>query len=703
MNRLADSGSPYLQQHAHNPVDWHPWSADAFTRAETEDKPVFLSIGYSTCHWCHVMEKESFSDPEVAALMNDTFVCVKVDREERPDLDHLYMTVCQLLTGSGGWPLTIVMTPDKKPFFAGTYLPRDDHYGRPGMLQIVPRIRELWEDGRETVISNALEINEGLKAFMAPDLAAPLSGNLVKSVFTSLREQYDNRHGGFGAAPKFPVFSNLLFLLRYWHQTGEATALSMVRHTLGAMRKGGIYDHMGYGLHRYSTDERWFAPHFEKMLYDQALAVKTCVDTFRATGEKEFRDMAEEILTYVLRDLTSSEGGFFAAEDADSEGEEGKFYTWTTSELSRILDDEEMQFIRRFYNVTDAGNYLSETGGSTSRNILFMSAEGKGFPDHPGMNDRDPKSVPGRIRKKLMSARDARPRPLRDEKILTDWNGLMIAALASAAGAFGHDGYADAAIKAFTYVRDNLVDKNGALLHLRYNDESSIPAFLDDYAYMLWGSLELHQFSLAADHLETALQLVAEMQDLFWDDGNGGFFFTREEDDLSGPRLKPSFDGPMPSGNSVAAMSLLRLGRLTAREDLEGKGLRTLSAFATEVTGNPSGFTHMISALDTAHNGTAEVIIAGHPDRDDTKRLIRTLQRSFLPAVTILAVDPDNPDPVVLKNLPFVSQIKTIDGRSAAYVCRNFTCQPPVTDPHELIGILSGTRIAPSQEEHKIP
>jgi len=691
-NRLAGSGSPYLLQHALNPVDWHPWSPEAFARAESEDKPVFLSIGYSTCHWCHVMEEESFSDPEIAALMNDTFVCVKVDREERPDLDHLYMTVCQLLTGSGGWPLTIVMTPDKKPFFAGTYFPRDDRYGRPGMLQIIPRIRGLWFNEREALNSSSEEITEGLQAFLAPDQAASPSSSLVESAYASLMEQYDERHGGFGSAPKFPVFSNLLFLLKYWHRKGEERALSMVRHTLRAMRMGGIYDHLGYGFHRYSTDERWFAPHFEKMLYDQALAVKTCADTFRATGEEEFRDMAEEILAYVLRDLTSPEGGFYSAEDADSEGEEGKFYTWTVSELSRTLDDEEMRIVREIYNATDAGNYLGNAGAPTGQNILFLRA-GDNIPGHPGMHYHNPDSVHARIREKLLSARSARPRPLRDEKILTDWNGLMIAALASAAGALGHHGYADAAKRAFTFVRKNLVDENGTMLHLRYNDKIRIPAFLDDYAYMLWGSLELHQLSLSTDYLESALQLAAEMVDLFWDDENGGFFFTRKGGDLSAPRLKPSFDGPMPSGNSVAAMSLLRLGRLTARQDLEEKGLGTLGAFASEMAGNPSGFTHMINALDTAHNGTAEVIIAGNPDSGDTKRLIQSLQRSFLPAVTTLAFDPDNPNRGAWKNLPFVSNIKISDGKAAAYVCRNSACQPPITDAEEMLKALSHRKV----------
>ena len=365
LNRLAHSGSPYLQQHADNPVHWHPWSDEVFEKAEKENKPVFLSIGYSTCHWCHVMEKESFSDPEVAALMNEVFVCVKVDREERPDVDQLYMTVCQLLTGSGGWPLTIVMTPGKKPFFAGTYFPRGDRYGRPGMLQIIPQIQKLWSDEMEAVISSAEEITSGLEAFLAPDPAAAPHHDLTIRAFKSLKDQFDEHYGGFGSAPKFPVFSNLLFLLRVWHQTGDESALTMVRKTLDAMRMGGIFDQVGYGLHRYSTDEKWFAPHFEKMLYDQALAVITCTEMFCATEEGRYRQMAEEILAYVLRDLQSPGGGFFSAQDADSEGEEGRFYTWTAGELGEVLSDDEIRIVRDVYNISDEGNFLNGTGASS--------------------------------------------------------------------------------------------------------------------------------------------------------------------------------------------------------------------------------------------------------------------------------------------------------------------------------------------------
>ena len=696
-NRLAGSGSPYLLQHAQNPVDWHPWSPEVFEKARAQDKPVFLSIGYSTCHWCHVMENESFSDPDIAALMNDTFVCVKVDREERPDVDHLYMTFCQLLTGSGGWPLTIIMTPDREPFFAGTYLPPDERYGQPGMLQLISRIQELWEKERETVTSNAREIVEGVAAFMAPDPTASPDNRLPERTFISLKDQYDKRFGGFGAAPKFPVFSNLLFLLGYWSRTGEKQALDMVRQTLKAMRMGGIYDQTGFGLHRYSTDERWFAPHFEKMLYDQALAVLTCTETYRATKEKPFREMAEEILFYVTRDLTSPEGGFYSAEDADSEGEEGKFYTWTTEELNEVLDEDEVLVVREVYNASDAGNFLSERGQATGRNILYLNSDIDDLSSRLELSPQQTEDTLKRVREKLMEARAVRIRPLRDDKIMTDWNGLMIAALAKAAGTFEDRSYADAAQRALEFILGNRSSQSGNLLHISYSHGDTVAAFLDDYAYLLWGVIELHQVTYRTELLTVALQLAQEMTDLFEDRENGGFFLTQDESESSVARQKPSFDGPMPSGNAVAAMSLLRLSRLTARKEFEAAAQNTFRAFASEMGANPSAFTHMISALDMVQHGTAEVVIAGDPESDDTRELIHALQSSCLPGVTAVVINPGDPDPSIRSIIPYISDMNTVDGKAAAYVCRDFACQSPVTDPAEMLGMLSGMKVRGSR------
>ena len=688
MNRLADSGSPYLRQHANNPVDWRPWSEEAFEEAARLDKPVFLSIGYSTCHWCHVMERESFSDPDVAALMNENFVCVKVDREERPDVDHLYMTVCQLLTGSGGWPLTIIMTPDRKPFFAGTYFPRGDDHGRPGMLQLIPRVRELWTRERDAVNTSAREISEGLQAFMAPDNAFEPARDLPERTFLSLREQYDPEYGGFGSAPKFPVFSNLLFLLGYWKRTGDEKPLPMVQRTLAAMRRGGIFDQVGYGIHRYSVDKRWFSPHFEKMLYDQALAVITCTDAFLASGEDNYRKMAGEIIEYVLRDLQSPEGGFYSAEDADSEGEEGRFYTWAMDELVNILSREETAVIREVFNATDEGNFRTETGDTTGRNILHLIARSSGAIEEP-WPDRIHEQTAEKIRQKLLNARSSRVRPMRDDKIMADWNGLMITALAKAARALGEDRYTEAALKALAYIMDNLLGADNSLLHLRYSDGHTVPAFLDDHAYMLWALLELHQTTFNTDHLETALNIADDMVKLFHDDENGGFFLARKGGDPATDRLKTSFDGPMPSGNSAAAMALVRLGRLTARRDLEEAGHGTFRAFAAEMAGNPSGHSFMVSALDMASRGTSEVILVGDPVGKDTAKLLQALNRSYLPGMSALLLNPDDPDPRILKLMPYARDMKTVNGKAAAYVCRDFVCQAPVTSADGMLKAFS--------------
>jgi len=634
------------------------------------------------------MEEESFSNLEVAALMNETFISVKVDREERPDVDHLYMTVCQMLTGSGGWPLTIIMTPDKKPFFAGTYFPRDERYGRPGMLQLIPNIHDLWLNQREKINSSAQEITEGLQAFMASDPAGSPEHGLPEKAYNFLAGSYDNRYGGFGSAPKFPGFSNLLFLMRYWSRTEKREAFAMVQETLKAMRMGGIYDQMGYGLHRYSTDARWFAPHFEKMLYDQALAVLTYTEAFSITKKTQHRDVAEEILTYVLRDLQSPEGAFYSAEDADSEGEEGKFYTWAAGEFGEILDEEEALVVRKVYNTSEAGNFLSESGQPTGQNILYLNPDIDDLPSHMGMSSRQLDDTLNRIREKLMATRVVRIRPLRDDKVMTDWNGLMIAALARAAAAFQNRLYADAAEKTLAFIQGNMIDKNGHLLHLRYSKTETVQAFLDDYAYLIWGILELNQFTYRAELLTVALQLATEMVDLFGDSENGGFFLTRNESELPLGRQKPSFDGAMPSGNAVAAMGLLRLGRLTARQDIEEEGHKTFRAFAAEMGSNPTGFTHMISALDMAQHDTAEVIIAGDPDKDDTRQFIIALQSSYLPTVTVMVVNPAAPDPAIEKLIPFASDMKTIDGKAAAYVCRNFTCLSPFTKPEEMLNSL---------------
>ncbi len=480
-NRLQHAHSPYLLQHRENPVDWWAWSDEAFEAARAQDKPVFLSIGYSTCHWCHVMAHESFEDEEVARLMNDAFISIKVDREERPDIDNLYMTVCQMMTGHGGWPLTVLMTPDKKPFFAGTYFPKHSRHGRPGMLDLVPRIQQAWQEERQKLLASAEEITGILQEAAArPASGRSLDQDALHLAFAQLRRRFDPQHGGFGTAPKFPAPHNLLFLLRYWKRTGEDLALRMVEATLHHMRLGGVYDHVGYGFHRYATDARWTLPHFEKMLYDQAMIALACVETFQATGNAAYEQTARDIFAYVLRDMTAPEGGFYSAEDADSEGREGKFYLWTLDELRAVLDADLAALVVRIYNVEAAGNFEEEaTRQRTGENILYLK---KPLAEHAAALGVDEATLAARLeraRQILFDHREARVHPGKDDKVLTDWNGLMIAVLARAARVFDDDAYARAAQGAAAFLLTTMRRDDGRLLHRFRRGDAALPGTCD--------------------------------------------------------------------------------------------------------------------------------------------------------------------------------------------------------------------------------
>ena len=687
MNRLQSEKSPYLLQHADNPVDWYPWGEEAFRKAKEEDKPIFLSIGYSTCHWCHVMEHESFEDPEVARLMNENFINIKVDREERPDIDELYMTVAQLLTGRGGWPLTILMSPDQKPFFASTYIPKESRYGRIGMLELIPQIAEVWKTRREEVDSSSESILQALQKVSQSRVAGDLPDeSILKRTYTGLSEQFDEHYGGFGSAPKFPSPHNFLFLLRYWRRSGEERALKIVEKTLTAMRRGGIFDQVGYGFHRYSTDARWRVPHFEKMLYDQALLALAYTETYQATGKPFYAHTAREVLTYVLRDMVTPEGGFASAEDADSEGEEGKFYTWSYEELSSLLDSEELAELEERFAVQADGNYKEEaTGEQTGTNILYMHHE-------DGLaiaGDGTAAALSDSTRKKLFESRRERVRPLKDDKILTSWNGLMIAALARAGGVLGEASYLEAAERAADFILARLRSKDGGLLHRYREGEAAIPGYATDYAYLVWGLIELYESTFNSSYLRHARGLMEKFIEDFWDDSTGGgFFLTAEKSENLLVRQRNDTDGALPSAGSVALLDLLKLGRMTQNQDYEDKALALTRTTSQLVETSPPAFTFLLSALDFQIGPSFEVVIAGHSTASDTREMAQVLRKEFAPNKVVLFRPAEEEQPEISDLAPFTLFQVSIDGKATAYVCRDYACELPVTDSEAMLRLL---------------
>ncbi|MHB8995280.1 MAG: thioredoxin domain-containing protein [Armatimonadota bacterium] len=673
-NRLINEKSPYLLQHAYNPVDWQPWDDAAFAQAEAEDKPIFLSIGYSTCHWCHVMEHESFEDPEVARLMNRAFVCIKVDREERPDIDNVYMAVCQAMTGSGGWPLTIIMTPDKRPFYAATYIPREARFGQMGMLEFIPRIEEFWRDRRADVLDTAGQVVAAMQSQERSGAgdASVLSEDLLDEAYGELKQRYDENRGGFGRAPKFPTPHNLSFLLRYWKRTGEASALQMVEKTLQAMHRGGIWDQLGFGLHRYSTDAKWLVPHFEKMLYDQALLALACLETYQATADERYAQMAREIFTYVLRDMTIPEGGFYSAEDADSEGVEGKFYEWTEVELREALPAQLADLVVSAYGVKPEGNFHDEaTGEATIANILHLSGE----------VSPEAREQLEQARSLLLTAREKRVRPGLDDKILTDWNGLMIAALARGAQVLAEPAYHDAAARAAIFILKEMVNEHGRLLHRYRAGEAAILAYVDDFAFLCWALIELYETDFSPRWLREALRLSEYMLKHFWDDESGGLYFSAEDNEQLMVRPKEVYDGAVLSGNSVAMLNLLRLARLTGRSELEDRAAELGAVFAADLRRAPSMHAQMLCAVDYALGPAAEVVLAG--DGEGLQQMLKALRSEFLPNTVVLQVAEGLADLA-----PFAASHAAKDGGATAYVCRQQACAPPTAEVAEMMRLL---------------
>ena len=689
-NRLIHEKSPYLLQHAENPVDWYAWEPEAFEKARKENKPIFLSIGYSTCHWCHVMAHESFENPEVARLMNEVFVCIKVDREERPDIDNIYMRACQKMTGSGGWPLTILMTPDKKPFFAGTYIPRESHHGRRSMLDLVPRIKEVWDTQHADILKFADQITASLNQLSQGSTGDELDKSTLKTAYEQLSSRFSEQYGGFGNAPKFPSPQNLLFLLRYWQSTNDEKALRMVVKTLQSMQEGGIYDHIGFGFHRYSTDSHWLVPHFEKMLYDQAMLAMAYIEAYQATGKKELRETAKKIFTYVLRDMTDSKGGFYSAEDADSEGVEGKFYVWTEDEIRKVLKGEEADLIINVYNIDKTGNFRDEASGkNTGANILHLE---KTLTEVAFKNKTSVDELKERVeaaRQKLFTARNKRIHPHKDDKILTDWNGLMIAALAKGAQVCNEPEYADAAKRAADFILTDMRRPDGRILH-RYRDgHAAILANVDDYAFLIWGLLELYETAFDVHYLQTALNLNSEMIRYFWDEQNGGFYFTADDAEELIVRQKDIYDGAIPSGNSVAVLNLFRLARITANSDLEDKANKIMLAFSKDVKSEPFGYTQMMVGLDFGIGPSYEIVIVGNPEAKDTKEMLNSLRKHFVPNKVVLLRPSDQEEPDIIRLAKFTEYQSSFDGKATAYVCLDYACKMPTTDTEEMLKLLN--------------
>jgi len=698
VNRLARERSPYLLQHAANPVDWYPWGAEALERARREDKPVFLSIGYSTCHWCHVMEHESFEDQAIADLLNASFVSIKVDREERPDVDRVYMSFVQATTGAGGWPMTVFITPDLKPFFGGTYFPPASRFGRPGFVDLLTEIARVWKDDRSKVNEAASELTQRLIAVTSGSPAeseiAPVEA--LDMAVEQFLGAFDHKNGGFGGAPKFPRPSELLFLLRAHARRGSVeTPLRMVRETLRAMALGGMRDHVGGGFHRYSVDAEWRVPPFEKMLYDQAQLTLAYLEAAQLTAEPFYATVAEDTLRYVLRDMMHKDAGFYSAEDADSvphelasdpraRKTEGAFYVFSDAEIGSLLGDD-AAIARARFGVLPGGNAPSDPHGEfTGKNLLYIAEPIAAVAAGAGASDEEGAAILSRIRQKLFDARSARPRPHLDDKILTAWNGLMIAAFARAARVLPASPdaarYTKAAEAAASFIHDNLWNPQSRTLLRRYRDgEAAIDGYAEDYAYLIWGLLELFQATGSPHWLEWAIALQKRQDELFWDAADGAWFSTTGQDPTVLLRLKEDYDGAEPAASSVAALNVLTLAHLTRGDQYREKAERTLARYGTRVGAAARVVPMMLCALSTWHAPAMQVVVVGRR----AHALENEIASHFLPFAVHIPVDPDRTQTALRNLLPFVDGMKAPDG-GAVYVCRDFTCHQPVGTPEAL-------------------
>jgi uncharacterized protein YyaL (SSP411 family) len=683
-NRLINESSPYLQQHAHNPVDWYPWGDEAFEQAKKEDKPIFLSIGYSTCHWCHVMERESFENEQIAEIMNEHFVSIKVDREQRPDVDQIYMNAVQLMTGSGGWPLSVFLTPDGKPFYGGTYFPPKDSYGRPGFERLILSIADAWKNRRQELIDSAGNLSELLKSPPGPVDKRKLSLQVLTGAFKYFQDSFDAANGGFGFAPKFPQPTNLSMLLGYWYRAGNEQSLQIVEKTLDAMAKGGIYDHIGGGFHRYATDTRWLVPHFEKMLYDQALLSKVYLQAYQITGNKKYAEISKEIFDYVMRDMTEPKGGFYSAEDADSEGTEGTFYLWEPKQIASILDEDQAKVFNAFYGVTPKGNFEED------KTIIHVATSVEQLGKVFGTNPEDIENILRDARTKVFRERQKRIRPHRDDKVITAWNGLMISSLAYGGAVLDEEKYIAAAKRSAEFILSTLY-KNNRLMRYYRNGQVIEKAFLDDYAFMAMALLDLYEATFEAKWLIEAKKLSEEMIELFADREKGGFFFTGKDGERLIARTKPSSDGAIPSGNSIAALVLLKLGRLTMDPHFTEQADRTLEAFSQQLEQSPAYSSAMLTAVNFWLGPTQEIVIAGSVDTTDTKQMLKLVHSKFLPNAVVLLHEQGNKGTAIEQIIPFVKNQTAIEGKATAYVCENYVCNRPVNSIEGFEKMISST------------
>ncbi len=685
-NRLINEKSPYLKQHAKNPVNWYPWGREAFQEASRENKPIFLSIGYSACHWCHVMEEESFMDIEVARLLNSNFVNIKVDREERPDIDKTYIAVAQILSNISGWPLTIIMTPDKKPFFAATYIPRDDKYGRIGIIKLIAHIKKTWEEKREEIDKYAQRVSSSLLKASKYSHEKDFSLALFEKAYQKLVEEFDTQYGGFGSEPKFPIPSNLLFLFRYGQQAKEEEARNMAVSTLEHMQMGGIWDHAGYGFHRYSTDRHWKIPHFEKMLYDQAMLGMAYIDAFLITSKEAFSQTAKNIFTFVFRDLTRKGGGFYSSMDADSEGEEGKYYLWTKNQIEKVLGKEYARLVCTVFNVTEKGN-LNDEAGQKGKNILYRTRPTEELAQKLKLHHWELKEILPQCLEKLFLARRKRSHPLVDQKILTDWNGLMIAALCRASRALDRQIYAEEAKKAADFIISEMLSQD-QLGHCWFEGPSQAPPTIEDYSFFIFGLIELYQATFNLRYLKLACRLQQKTNELFWDKENGGYNFTPLNEDPALYQLKESSDAPLPSGNSVAIHNLLKLYSLTGKRGFKDMGQRIIDAFARNIENMPDFHTFMLYSAYLIYHKTNEVVICGQSYSRDTLEMLGKINKKYLPHTTIL-FKPSEQDTRELDKLTgFTEKLTAFEDKATAHVCSDFSCRLPTTDGEKMLEFL---------------